>query len=333
MRISWCGLFLAWVMVGMCQMASAQPQLELGNVTGSPGRSVLVPLELSGGTSHAGLYATVELPQGVILEGLSRGGLLNPVFFLEHNASNRRIVTYSGRDQFAGTSGTLLYLRLRIPAGYPEGAYPVRLSSAGAGVVLADADGMGSKRVNVLQAGTLYVVDQFAPEVTVAISGQGQAFLDREEYEIGDRAVVTAVPETGWLFVNWTEAGRVLSVEHSYSFVVDGDRALQANFVPEQPGRWLVSIAAAPSHAGIVSGPVGAGMTQGGQFYGFFEPGTQVTLTAEALFPWTFLDWFEAQQPVGGGASVYQFSVTGHHYLTARMNPDRIFHDRFGVGP
>lgn len=332
MRISWCGLCLAWVMVSMCQLASAQPQLALGDVTGSPGRSVLLPLELSGGASHAGLYATVELPPGVILEGLRRGGLLNPVFFLEHNSNNRRIVTYSGRDQFAGTSGTLLYLRLRIPVGYPEGAYPVSLSSTGAGAVLADADGMGSVRVNMLQAGTLSVVDQLAPEVTVAVSGQGQAFLDREEYEIGDWAVATAVAETGWLFVNWTEGGQVLSVDHSYSFLVEGDRALQANFVPEQPGRWLVSIAAGPSHAGIVSVPEGAGMTQGGQFYGFFEPGTPVTVVAEPLFPWTFLNWFEAQHPVGSGDAVYQFSVSGHRYLTARMNPDRVFHDRFGTG-
>lgn len=334
MRISMAGLVLTCLLMGAFSSAAAQPQLSLGEASGSPGRVALLPLDLAGGADYAGLYATIELPSGVSLVGLSRGELLSPVFFLEHNPANRRIVVYAGSDQFGAANGRLLYLHLQIPSGMAEGSYPVRLAATGAGAQLADADGMQSIRVASLQEGTLTVVDQPDPIVTVGVVGQGQALLDKENYVLGEMALATAVPAAGWLFVNWTEDGRVLSVDHEFSFQVLGDRSLQANFVAEQPGWWLVSIAAGPAEAGIVTGPMGSGMSGGGTFYGFFEPGTAVSVSAEAIAPWTFLGWFEGGQRVGNAAPVYQFTITaeaGHRYLTARMNPDEIFRDRFGA--
>ena len=332
MRIPVVGLVLALILLAGFPDASAQLQLTVGEASSSPGRLAHLPLDLSGGDVHAGLYAKVELPSGVSLEGLSRGSLLSPAFFLEHNPANRHIVVYAGSDQFTQGSGRLLYLHLRIPAGMAEGSYPVRLLDSSVGVLLADSDGMGTVRVQSLQPGSLIVTDQSGPIVTVSVEGDGQAFLDKDDYVLGDDAVATAVAAPGWVFVNWTEGIQVVSVEHEFSFQVVGDRSLQANFVPEQPGRWLVSIAPGPAEGGIVSGPTGTGMTNGGLHYGFFEPGVVVSVSAEAIGAWTFLDWFEAAERIGNGAPLFQFTVTneaGHRYLTARMNPDEIFRDRF----
>lgn len=48
--------------------------------------------------------------------------------------------------------------------------------------------------------------------------------------EWGATMTVTATPDTGYIFENWTEGGNVVSTSSSYPFTVDGDRTLVANF-------------------------------------------------------------------------------------------------------
>ena len=49
-------------------------------------------------------------------------------------------------------------------------------------------------------------------------------------YEEGTTATVAATASTGFYFVNWTENGTVVSTSETYSFVVNADRNLVANF-------------------------------------------------------------------------------------------------------
>ncbi len=49
-------------------------------------------------------------------------------------------------------------------------------------------------------------------------------------YTYGHTAELTATPEAGYDFINWTEYGIEVSTEAFYSFVVTGDRSLIANF-------------------------------------------------------------------------------------------------------
>ena len=50
--------------------------------------------------------------------------------------------------------------------------------------------------------------------------------------QIGSKCTVTAVPNAGYTFVNWTEDGVVVSEDPSYTFVALRDRYLVANMVP-----------------------------------------------------------------------------------------------------
>ena len=50
-------------------------------------------------------------------------------------------------------------------------------------------------------------------------------------YESGTTCTLTATPNTGYSFLNWTENGMVVSYDANYSFTVNGDRNLVANFV------------------------------------------------------------------------------------------------------
>ena len=61
------------------------------------------------------------------------------------------------------------------------------------------------------------------PSTAGTVSGVG-------DYSYGETANLTATPETGYNFVNWTENGTPVSTDSNYSFLVTGDRILVANF-------------------------------------------------------------------------------------------------------
>ena len=50
-------------------------------------------------------------------------------------------------------------------------------------------------------------------------------------YEEGTTCTLTATANAGYIFMNWTENGEVVSTEAAYSFTVTGDRDLVANFM------------------------------------------------------------------------------------------------------
>ena len=50
-------------------------------------------------------------------------------------------------------------------------------------------------------------------------------------YAYGATCTLTATPNAGYYFLNWTEDGEVVSYDANYSFPVNGDRNLVANFV------------------------------------------------------------------------------------------------------
>jgi uncharacterized protein (TIGR02145 family) len=52
-------------------------------------------------------------------------------------------------------------------------------------------------------------------------------------YEVGSEVTVIAEPNFGWDFINWTEAGLEVSSDSAYTFIIDNDRELVANFEPE----------------------------------------------------------------------------------------------------
>ena len=58
-------------------------------------------------------------------------------------------------------------------------------------------------------------------------------------FTYGQTCTVTATPNTGYSFVNWTENGSSASANASYTFTVTGNRDLVANFSDQQPAGLL----------------------------------------------------------------------------------------------
>ncbi|MCU6711951.1 S-layer homology domain-containing protein [Paenibacillus sp. J5C_2022] len=137
-------------------------------------------------------------------------------------------------------------------------------------------------------------------EVSVAAApAEGGSVEGAGDYEHGSEVTVTGEAEAGYAFVNWTEADVEVSTDASYSFVVNGERALIAHF---ELNSYEVSVAAAPAEGGSVEGA------------GDYERGSEVTVTGEAEAGYAFVNWTEADVEVSTDAS-YSFVVNGERAL------------------
>lgn len=84
----------------------------------------------------------------------------------------------------------------------------------------------------------LHFTSTAAVTYQVAVSAspvEGGTVTGGGTFELGQTCTMTAVPNEGYLFVNWTEMGEVVSSEATYSFTVTEDRVLVANFIVETP--------------------------------------------------------------------------------------------------
>ena len=113
-------------------------------------------------------------------------------------------------------------------------------------------------------------------------------------YQQGQSCTVHATANTGYTFTNWTENGNVVSTNANYTFTVNGNRTLVANF---QMQSYTITVTANPADGGTVSGG------------GNFNYGQSCTLTATPATGYNFVRWTKNGQQVSTNAT-YTFSVT-----------------------
>jgi len=119
----------------------------------------------------------------------------------------------------------------------------------------------------------------------------------------GSQATVVATPNQGWMFLNWTENGNVVSTTASYTFDVFSDRTLTANFGLQT---YSISTTAIPSNGGITTGD------------GTYTIGSLVTVVADANPDFVFVDWEENSTSVSSDSS-YAFTANANRYLVANF--------------
>lgn len=139
-----------------------------------------------------------------------------------------------------------------------------------------------------------------APVLGGIITGAG-AFAQ------GSVATVTATPNTGFTFVNWTVNGTAVSTSSSYQFTVAGNRVLVANFAAIPAGNFAVILSSAPAAGGATTGS------------GAYASGATVTVTATPNAGYTFKNWTDGVTIVSTSSS-YQFTITGNRTLVANYN-------------
>ena len=122
---------------------------------------------------------------------------------------------------------------------------------------------------------TIYAITATANDSTMGtIAGAG-------EYGKGSTATLTATPNDGYLFVNWTKGGEVVATTQEYSFTVTEAVALVANFeaAPEEVHNVTVSYVCGGNKIADDQTVAAVGVT------------TPKTAEAPEIFGYTFSSW------------------------------------------
>ena len=143
-------------------------------------------------------------------------------------------------------------------------------------------------------------------DYTVSVSAapiEGGTVSGGGTFQQAQRCTVKATANTGYTFVNWTENGNQVSDNANYTFTVNGNRTLVANFTA---GSYVISASVVPENSGTITGAGG------------YEYGQSCTLAATANSGYTFANWTEDGNVVSSNTS-YTFNVTGNRTLKANF--------------
>ena len=118
-----------------------------------------------------------------------------------------------------------------------------------------------------------------------------------------------AIPNEDWIFVIWTENGKVVSTTANYSFTVNENRNLVANFMQQ---KFKITTTANPTIGGTISGG------------GSFDYSNLSTVKAVPNAGWYFVNWTESGN-LAATDTTYSFNVIENRNLTANFTQQRIF--------
>ncbi len=198
---------------------------------------------------------------------------------------------------------TFAYDPSQLPAGFDENRLVIYHYNGAAWENLSGVVDLANHRITVTTASLspfALGVNPLPVDPVVAVSAAvGGTVAGGGSYPAGGSATVTAIPAAGYVFVNWTNAGNVVSTSPSYTFTVSVSNALVAHFLP-----------AVGINAGVASN---GGAVSGG---GAYAVGANVTLTATPDAGYQFAGWSEAGTIVSTSPS-YSFVANGAHSLSA----------------
>lgn len=120
----------------------------------------------------------------------------------------------------------------------------------------------------------------------------------------GQSCTVHANAASGFTFSNWTENGSQVSNQANYTFTVNGNRSLVANF---SPVTYNVTTSSSPANGGTTTGG------------GSYNSGASCTVTATANPGFVFDNWTMNNAPVSTNPS-YTFTVTSNCNLVAHFS-------------
>ena len=141
-----------------------------------------------------------------------------------------------------------------------------------------------------------YISATSSPSEGGSVTGSGYYYTNRS-------CTVHATANAGYSFVNWTENGTQVSTNPSYTFTVNRDRTLKANF---QRKNYIITTTANPTNGGSATG----GST--------YQPGQICTVRAVTNSGFVFVNWTENGTQVSTDAN-YTFTVSNSRNLIANF--------------
>ena len=150
------------------------------------------------------------------------------------------------------------------------------------------------------------MVANFTQTHTVSVSANpsnGGTVSGGGTYNHGQSCTVSAITANGYSFSNWTENGNIVSTNATYTFTVNSNCTLVANFILED---YTISVLANPSNGGSVSGD------------GTYNYGQSCTVHAMANTGFSFTNWTENGNVVSINAT-YTFTVISNRLIVANF--------------
>ncbi|MEY2509214.1 MAG: hypothetical protein QOH01_3543 [Verrucomicrobiota bacterium] len=189
-----------------------------------------------------------------------------------------------------------------LPANLPSGSYYI------GAIITVSPDANTTNNVNYdptpITVGLNYsLTTSSSPSTGGTTSGSGT-------FPGGSSRTVTATAIGGYSFVNWTESGSVVSNSASYTFTLNSNRNLVANFSANTVTH-VISTSSSPSNGGTTSGG------------GTYAAGTSRTVTATANSGYTFSNWTESGNVVSTAAD-YTFTLNTNRTLAANFNANTV---------
>ena len=139
-----------------------------------------------------------------------------------------------------------------------------------------------------------FMVNSFAIYAT-ASPAEGGTVTGAGTFNYGETCTLTATPNTGYTFVNWTKEDVVVSSEATINFEVTAEATYVAHFILKS---YSITVAANPTAGGTVTGA------------GTYNHFATATLTATAATGYTFVNWTKDGSVVSTNAT-YSFTVEG----------------------
>ena len=150
------------------------------------------------------------------------------------------------------------------------------------------------------------LVANFVAQYIVNVSANpsdGGTVIGEGTYMEGDICTIKATADGRYIFVNWTENEIEVSTDSIYTFAVESNRTLVANFV----ATYTINVSSESSEGGIVSGG------------GIYLNGQTCTVQATANTGWGFLYWKVLDILRVSSDKDYSFTVTRDRNLFANF--------------
>ena len=237
---------------------------------------------------------------------------------VEQFTDNLEVGVFCGDQCRASAVGELFpfnnkYLLMLMVYGNAEESYSFRLYDHAAGAELTpdliapanvtfDADGYGSPSDPYVLNFTSAIV-----EYTVTVSAsptEGGTVTGGGTFTAGAEATVSATANEGYTFFNWSLNGHTVSTDASYTFTVDANKELVANF---NLNTYIVTVNVNPVEGGTVTGA------------GTYSHGQTVTLSATANDSYRFIGWMDGDDVLSSDAT-YTFTAESDVTLTAKFS-------------
>lgn len=157
------------------------------------------------------------------------------------------------------------------------------------------------------------LLNQATVPVTISLAkspAAGGTVTGGGTYAAGTNVTLNATPANGRTFLNWTEAGVVVSSSANFIFAADGNKTLTANFSGPNTGPYVINAVPNPSVYGNVGGA------------GTFNADETVDLDVSAADGVSFLGWTENGELVNlptEGGGLFQITATEDRNLVANF--------------